>query len=343
MRYLIRSIANQNVISSNQSDCLLSCSSMSTCSTEWQMKQCSKGNWSCSQIVDGKLYSLCVPKVIKKQNVRTYFRSFIDMSKFLSSEITSETLDTKDVVVHNSRNIHSNIITKYQNIFPEIDSEHIDNKHQYVEKSILANSSKVARELLSIWKSLGQQTFQYRVFDYIEKKKLLLPDFGNHKIHSIFKMSYHQYEDEFREKKIRVNGPFTYDEVVVHFDTLKSAICAIYENCLKYCKPDSEITITSNTDGAQTSITIAMISRKIEPNEKSKILMYGQRGLHSKGTPGNGIGMWIIQKMINLNYGSFTIKDTVGCFKFDSVEYGANEFVLIVNNSRRIVAEKLGV
>src|SRR5574344_1024164 len=113
MRYLIRSIADQNVISSNQSECLMGCSSISRSSTEWDMKQCKQGHWSCSQIVDGKLYNLCIPSVIKKQNVRTYFRAFVDISKFLGSQTTSETLDTKDVVVHNSRNIHSNIITKY--------------------------------------------------------------------------------------------------------------------------------------------------------------------------------------------------------------------------------------
>lgn len=123
MQYLISSSIDQSVLESQNDDCFFKCKKQKNISSDWNIFQCpNKKGWCCSQIIGSRSYKILIPLKIKKQLVRTYFNAFIDIteSSFNIQKNSTESKIVKnninDIIVHNSKNIHTNIVSKFQNI-----------------------------------------------------------------------------------------------------------------------------------------------------------------------------------------------------------------------------------
>lgn len=358
MEYLIQSSIGQTVLESLNSNCFFRCKKQYSQSNNWNVQQCPEGKgWCCSQIIGPKNYKakVIIPRRIKRQCTKTYFDAFIDIinssheliaklqDNSSANPIVSPQKNISEIIVHNSKNIHTNIVSKFQTIFPNLLDSDVDDKKNYILQELKSNSnsSDIARELLSIWKSLTQQTFQYSVADYIEAATLDISDFVRQQIYTIVKMAFFQYEDDFKEKKIIVHfSPFT-EEVCCHFDTVKAAFCALFENCIKYCKKDSRIDISFLKENDKIITTISMLSRIIKDSDLSFIFDYGKRGARVQDLPGKGVGLWMMKKMMQLNFGDVSTKPSENRFHIDGNEYGNNSFTFELNSNKRQILEKI--
>ena len=344
---------DQKILDASENNCFASCRKQKDQTSDWVFSSCPEGKgWCCSLIANSKNYKLVVPHKIKKQCVRTYFNGFVDTTetprRIVATEKDAVTQSSpnnqtsiSEIVVHNSKNIHTNIVSKIQNIFPSIDVE--ENKIDYILREIQLedNFQNVARELLSVWKSLSQQSFQYSVADYIDAKKLNLADFGMHRIYTIIKMSYFQYEDDFIERNIGLNMDPYDGEVCCHFDTIKATFCALLENCIKYCRQNTSIDISFNEKDDIITTTIAMESRYIDQTDVPRIFEYANRGKFVSDLPGKGIGLWMMKKMVQLNYGQVTIKPSENRFNFNDSTYGKNIFRIQLYSKKKHIREHL--
>lgn len=71
-----------------------------------------------------------------------------------------------------------------------------------------------------------------------------------------------------------------------------------FSNAVKYAKPDSEIRFNYSND--QRSLDISMISLKMDKDELGSLSDDGVRGKHAKNMPGRGIGLFVIQRSLEL-------------------------------------------
>ena len=344
MKYLICSALDQTAIISKNTDCFQSCKKKAPLSSEWNFCKCCNGNgWCCAQIYQDQAIRLFVPQKIKKQNVRTYFSAILDNLTELTGNNRNKDVNAKnisDIIVHNSKNIHSNIVSKYENIFPNINLSTI-NKAEYVLSIIRNAEIHQAIEFLSIWKSLNQQTFQYSLHDFVEAKQLSINEFSNQEIYKLVQMSFYQYEDDFNERKIHVHlNPFA-DKVICNFDTTKCAFCSIFENCIKYCLPNRDIDISFEKKQDKVIIKFEMMSRVIDESESKAIFEHSFRGKYVKDLPGKGIGMWVVKKMMDLNFSTVEVFPSTNIFSQDGGRYGYNVFIFELNTCKRQILEKM--
>lgn len=344
MKFIICSSIDQlDVIEKENAECFFSCQKKVQLCNEWKIVQCcQKDGWCCAQVQNDRAIRLFIPGNVKRQNTKTYYNAFLDfISEGLSkaSSLQSPLKNINDIIVHNSKNIHTNIVSKFESIFPDL-NQPSTNKILNIQSILSKAAQKESREILSIWKSLNQQTFQYSLYDFLETDKLDIIDFGSQEIYKLVQMAFYQYEDDFVKRKIRVNMFHCDSTVYCNFDTTKAAFCSLFENCLKYCLDEHPIDIEFLKNGADIVVKFTMCSRVIEDFETKNIFDYSFRGKHAQNLPGKGIGMWLVKRMMDLNYSKVEILASENPFSKDGNKYGTNCFLFTLNTFRKQIIEK---
>ena len=145
-------------------------------------------------------------------------------------------------------------------------------------------------------------------------------------------MSYHLLEQEFRTRRLRVKIGTSNEYCFLNYATARTAIAQLFDNCLKYCKPDTAIEVTFGLVLPDfLEMRFEMTSLAFDNRRKGELTVPGFRGQHAQelGYEGKGVGMGIIQRMMELNKGYFMFdcyEDSL--FLSDSVPYCTNRFVL---------------
>lgn len=87
-------------------------------------------------------------------------------------------------------------------------------------------------------------------------------------------------------------------EVEVDKNMFSLVMYNFFSNAVKYAKPSSEIRLKYLDDSK--SLDVSMISLKMEKNEISTLSDETTRGKHAKDFPGKGIGLFVLQKALEL-------------------------------------------
>lgn len=238
-----------------------------------------------------------------------------------------------EVAVHNTRNINAQMNAKLMNLLGEREMSKAHSKLDYVRERVSSNIDQSGRVMLHLVKSLSQVLAEYDVIDYLQPgAKLSRADFQRHRLHTVLVLAFYIYEVDFHEKSIRVWTPETRATVNVNFRTVKTAIGQLFENALKYCKPDSQITITVDESNKQTVwLHFDMVSAEIRDDELMHLCEPGFRGqaAGTLNTTGKGYGMYMIDRLAKLNNGSFRYerRNTVS-YEVDGISYSNNRFSL---------------
>ena len=173
---------------------------------------------------------------------------------------------------------------------------------------------------------------EYNVYDFLDPKaRLDRADFSNHKIHKLCVTSFYLYEQEFKEKQISFNIPRSQDEVRINWSTARTALAQILDNCLKYCKPNSDIEVKISSNGAYLDLKLKMTSLYFSNSEKKSLTLPGYRGklVPEEKIKGKGMGMYIINRMIELNEGKFDFwSNEKTCYSSGDYTYSENDFLI---------------
>lgn len=267
-----------------------------------------------------------------KNYAKITINSYISTKPFLLTKHQNNE-KTTNLIIHNTRNLNAQINAKLLSIFNENQLIKERDKIKYIEKVISEQPTIVAREILSIIKSITQINSEYTIIDYLEgKNHLLKSDFSNHKLHTIIVLSFYLYEQDFINKQIKVSIGSTQEFVYINFNTIKTAFAQIFDNAIKYSLSNSEILITYNIiDSDYIDIIITMNSLFISDNDMIKLYTPGERGeyVDKCDSKGSGLGMGIIKKMIELNNGLFSFRRVVDRpYYINDIPYSTNEFIV---------------
>lgn len=133
--------------------------------------------------------------------------------------------------------------------------------------------------------------------------------------------------EEFEKNMVEIKFFFDNDcKIEVDKNMFSLVMYNFFSNAEKYTKTNSQIRL--NYSEEKRSLDISMISLKMDKSELANLHMDGRRGIHAKTVPGNGIGLFVIGKaleimgkppmLISPNYEK--------CFREDDLMYVENHF-----------------
>ena len=299
---------------------------------------CKNGRYSLSRFdqVTNRWYCFCL-KEAKTRKQAKYFSNLAlhgyEASLAIAATRSKLQHDATELAVHNTRNLNAEINSKLLSLISEHDLFSSTNKVEYIQNKITENPRNFASEILNVLQSTGQIMSEYSIIDYVDPTvNLHRSDFQRHRVHTVCLMSFYLYEQEFRTRKLRVNIGKSTEYCFVNFATVRTAILQLFENCLKYCKPDTAIKVTFGVIPPDfVEIQFEMISLAFDNDRKAELTIRGVRGHYAQelGYEGKGVGMGVIQRMMELNRGYFKYE----CFESSlfhsgNVPYCTSSFVL---------------
>lgn len=105
--------------------------------------------------------------------------------------------------------------------------------------------------------------------------------------------------EEFEKNMVRIRFFFEDDcKIEMDKNIFSLIMYNFFSNAIKYTKSNSEIRF--NYLNNEKNLDVSMISLKMEKSEIKNLFKDGIRGQHAKNIPGKGIGLFVIQRALEL-------------------------------------------
>lgn len=204
-------------------------------------------------------------------------------------------------------------------------------------KIIEANPRKAALVLLKIAKNISLVNSEMNVYDFMENPNSEI-QFFNHSIHKVIKLSLQPFFLDFIENHITPKLGECHETVEIDYSSISVILGHIWSNAIKYTCGGTDININFLISQKFIDIEIDCISLYIEEDEIDKIFQEGYSGKwsHKADKSGNGIGMYYIKYLANLNNGEFNIYPGKSPIFVNNLPYVKNRFVLRLKRSKNI-------
>lgn len=194
-----------------------------------------------------------------------------------------------------------------------------------VEKIINVDTTKTAKTLLRISKQVNAINNEIEVYKFMNNDRYSM-NFSKHRIRKLIDLSKASFFLDFVEKGITFTISDTEAEVCVDYATFSVVLGHIFDNCVKYCIPNSSITIDFE-EGELLEVNFRMRSFYLEPQERTYLFEDGYSGLWATNLNlnGNGIGMYYAKLLVEKNKGiiQFIPGESIG-YVLGNVPYAEN-------------------
>ena len=274
------------------------------------------------------------------------FNHYIDALKLLSPLVLKTNKEVTEKETKKTRRLKHNIITHatkiQQELFKLIPQETVAkgarNQMAEIETILAKNTKNAAYSYLKILKSTNFMRSEFAAYDMLNQdRKRYIIDSQNHAIYKVLHLSLSSFWLDFIEKNVHINIDAC--QKMLHFDynSVSVSLSHIFDNAVKYVAPDSNIHISFKDSETKFSMLISMVSLKVLPEEVTKIFNEEYSGLWANKVDlnGDGLGMNIVQKLLNINGIDINLRTNINASKNKTVEgipYEANELELIFPN-----------
>ena len=211
-------------------------------------------------------------------------------------------------LVHNLTSINAYNIQEIYDLIPQsILASNWKEQLDFIEKEVIKNPKATAMMFLRIAKNNIHMKSEFSIYRKLDREDKTPLEFQFFSIKNILLNVLHTFFADFSEKHIYVEVGEFYNKVKVDYETIQIAFYHLIENALKYSKPNSKIYIDFEDKTQEFLIKFKMTSTYIKPSERELIFTEGFSGDIAKkmGKSGDGIGMWRIKQMMQLNSGDF--------------------------------------
>ena len=282
--------------------------------TEAKNVKCNKECFLLSESIheNKMLFQFCMPKICSAKEARV--RAGIIIRSFLATETYRDHLATKhneslSHVLHDTQHINANMNTVLLSLFNEEELSNASDKIEHIKSKILNNENEISKVLLKTIQMVQHNIVEYFLVDTMQPGyKLPEGSLGKHRIHSLFMMNFYLFELQMKEKNIYCRTARTEHVCHADFMTAKTAVFQLLHNCIKYTKPATDIEVAFELSEKHVEIVIRTQGLQFSPDEAKGFLLAKTRGANAKKyfpNDGKGIGMSIINHMMNLNGGYF--------------------------------------
>ena len=234
-------------------------------------------------------------------------------------------------LVHNLTSINAHNIQEIYDLVPqEILSSNWKNQFDFIEKEIKIHPKKAAMMFLRMAKHNIHMKSEFSIYKKLDREETASLEFKSYPIRNVLLNVLHTFFADFTNNKIYVDVANFVGKVVIDYETIQVAIYHLVENASKYVKPNSTITIDFEETHYDISVMFSMSSIYIKPIERELIFIEGYSGENARTMQknGDGIGMWRIRQMMELNNGSCSVICGDKIEKLMGFDFSKNTFIL---------------
>ena len=246
-------------------------------------------------------------------------------------EIRNEEQKKVNRLVHNLESINGHNIQEIYDLVPqEILAKNWKSQIKFIKDEMAKDPDKAALMFLRIAKHNTHMKSEFSIYRKIErndKVELLTKD---HNLKNVLLNTLHTFFGDYNDKGIYVEVTDFFYKVKFDYSTMQVAFYHLIENSTKYTLPNSKVEISAYDDHEWINLKFLMTSIHVKPEEKDEVLKEGVSGENAikMGSSGDGIGLWRINQMVELNSGIFEAHFGPISEKKMGFEFSENVFII---------------
>lgn len=319
MKYFLVKDSNDEIISSNLEsvceECFNKCNTIGKVVELCKIDKNSKRRYGKISNTKGTVFLCCdktkTTKLFKEKLEALSYASY-DLKipkKELTSSIKSEEQKRVNRLVHNLTSINAHNIQELYDFVPQaILTVNINDQLEKIQEEILSDTKNAAMMFLRIAKHNIHMKSEFSIYRKLDRSTPTL-DKRKHSIHKVLMNVLHTFFVDFSDKNVFVNVGECREFVLCDYEVIQVAFYHIIENSSKYVKHNSQVDISFAVNGDFIELKFSMFSLHIEEVERDKIFTEGYSGKEARKIKknGEGIGLWRVKQMLELNDSTITI------------------------------------
>lgn len=310
------------------------------CTVEYERKQCSVRNiikrHGKKEFPDGYVYLCYYENNITSKIFNRHLKmSELQFPYFLESykELQQKEQQTIRRLKHNIVTYNSNITQELYALISQDTLSRKNAKEQIatISNYISKNPKETTAAFIRILKNSNLINSEFNVFDLLVTENISELDFDSHSIHKVILLSLQPYWLDFQELEVNINIGACKEKVHIDYSSISVALCHIFNNATKYISINSLLDISFSETSDYINITFSMLSLHVEKYEENKIFEESYSGIWANKAclQGNGIGMFYVKKLVELNKGkvAFIPGDEIN-FQLKGIPYSRNKILI---------------
>lgn len=282
----------------------------------------------------GYIYLCSYDNEITHKIFKRYFDvlkpTFSALISFKDSLVSIEESKTKRLK-HNINNYNAKIKDELEEIIPHESIYKKDWKEtlEVIEQKIIMESQSTAFSLMRIIKYINLINAEMDAYELLNSPFEYL-DLQEHSIHRVIGTTIRPFWLDFVQNKNPINMGMCYENVLIDYPTVSVVLGHIWDNAAKYIGVNSPLSITFTANLEYVIVEIAMQSIKVEQHECEKIFEenYSGQWADRSGKDGDGIGMYVSKKLIEMNKGIMEFICGIEAYRYNGIPYANNKIVL---------------
>lgn len=285
----------------------------------------------------GKVYfctsdkdNLSSNKLFKKQ-LRFYSEmlgSFVDVR----DNIRDSGVKFARRLIHNLTSLHAHILQDLYLIVPQESlsgSTSAPSQLKAVKEALQENENDLPKGFLRIIKNAVAIKTEFNVFLSLYSEKPPLNE-KHHNLHRVLRNVSSMYFQDFQEKGVFLVQDAFQGEVLLDYESVGVALHHLFLNAVKYTMNDTTLRIKFPCQDGVPRIELEMVSLPIERNEIDSLYEEGYSGKAARklSLSGDGSGMGIAKKLLELNGAKIAISAGHPEFSRLGTEYAKNIFTI---------------
>ncbi|MFA7274048.1 MAG: hypothetical protein WC044_09270 [Crocinitomicaceae bacterium] len=272
------------------------------------------------------------------------FKYHLSGIKIFGELIDSNISDIKEVenqktrrLKHNLINHNSNILLELYKLVPQDVFRNGGNHIETIENLLRNNLKKAAFTYLKVLKNSNLMKAEFEVYEMFNTENPYL-DFTDHQIHKVIILTLNPFWLDLVEEKVNIIIQSTFEKVNIDYKSVSVALSHLFDNAAKYVMPHSDLNIWFQSENEIVSIYFDMTSLKVEADEVDDIFNESNSGKWAieADLDGDGIGMFFIRKLINLNEGEIKFQnnhDNKSSVNYNGLPYENNRIIITFKKS----------
>ena len=226
-------------------------------------------------------------------------------------QIKAEEQKKVNRLVHNLTSINAHNIQEIYDLVPQdILAQNWKSQLKYIREEIQKDPDKAALMFLRIAKHNTHMKSEFSIYKKIEKDENTQLEKRQHNLRNVLLNTLHTFFSDFSKRDVYVEVTDFFFLLKFDYETIQVAFYHLLENAAKYTFPKTKVTVIANEDEEYISLIFNMTSAYVSTEEKEEIMKEGVSGIMARKMKanGDGIGMWRINQMMEINGGEFHVQ-----------------------------------
>lgn len=247
------------------------------------------------------------------------FKHYLNFFKVIAREIVNSIDSTRAKenqktrrLKHNLINYNAGILLELYRLFSQEKFKQGANHVDVIQQVIKQDPRSAAFAFLKVLKNSNLMKAEFDVYEMLDQESPYL-DFSEHQIHKVVMLTINPFWLDLIEKGVNIIVQPFFESISIDYKTISVALSHIFDNATKYVLSNSDFKIFFENNSDCIKISFDMISLKIEPQEVEFLFEENKSGFWAEklGLSGDGIGMFVINKLIKLNHGQVNVKPNI--------------------------------